>query len=134
MVSLGQQNLEADKKELRQKIADQFQASFVDQNHVAQKRADLFLRVIDERAGLLVEREVSVYSFAHLTFQEYVAARSIADSENYIEYTLQRLHDDWWREVILLEIGHLSDVRHFGRRGRKLTTELIRRIREASLA
>lgn len=127
----GQQNLEADKKELRQKIADQFQASFVDQNHVAQKRADLFLRVIDERAGLLVEREVSVYSFAHLTFQEYLAARSIADSENYIEYTLQRLHDDWWREVILLEIGHLSDVRHFGRRGRKLTTELIRRIREA---
>jgi hypothetical protein len=98
---------------------------------VARLRAELFLRVIDERAGLLVERETGVYAFAHLTFQEYLAARSIADCDDYIEYSLRRLHDPWWREVLLLEVGHLSDVRHFGRRARKLTSDLLRAIRHA---
>lgn len=59
------------------------------------------------------------------------AARAIADRYDYIVYTLQHLHHPWWREVILLEVGHLSEVRHFGRRARKLTSDLIRAIRNA---
>jgi HEAT repeat protein len=127
----GVQGLEADKEELEREIARQFKATFGDNEPKAQRRAALFLRVIEERAGLLVERETGVYAFAHLTFQEYLAARAIADREDYIEYTLRHLHDLWWREVILLEVGHLSDVRHFGRRARKLTSDLIRAIRNA---
>jgi hypothetical protein len=67
-----------------------------------------------------------------LTFQEYLAARAIADREDYIDSTLRHLYDPWWQEVILLEVGHLSDVRHFGRRARKLTTGLIRAIYNAN--
>lgn len=127
----GEQGLEAGKEELEREIARQFTETFGDTENKARYRAALFLRVIDERAGLLMERETGVYAFAHLTFQEYLAARAIADRDDYIEYTLQHLHDPWWREVILLEVGHLSDVRHFGRRARKLTSDLIRAIRNA---
>lgn len=127
----GESGLEVDKTELEQQITRQFVETFGDNESKARNRAALFLRVIDERAGLLVERETGVYVFAHLTFQEYLAARAIADREDYIEYTLRHLHEPWWREVLLLEVGHLSDVRHFGRRARKLTSDLIRAIRQA---
>jgi HEAT repeat protein len=128
----GANGLEADKSDLEDEISRQFSEIFGDDERKARNRAELFLRIIDERAGLLVEREAAVYAFAHLTFQEYLAARAIADSDEYIDYTKQHLHDDWWREVILLEVGHLSDVRHFGRRARKLTTQLIENIRRAN--
>ena len=128
----GAKGLEADKEDLTKEILRQFIELFGDDERKARRRAELFLQVIDERAGLLVESETGVYAFAHLSFQEYLAARAIADSDDYIEFTLRHLHKEWWREVILLEVGHLSDVRHFGRRARKLTTELAERIRNAN--
>jgi HEAT repeat protein len=90
------------------------------------RQAELFLRVIQERAGLLVESEPDTYRFSHLTFQEYLAARAVADRDDYVEYTLARRHDSWWREVILLEVGHLSTPR--SRRARRLTTDLVQAI------
>jgi HEAT repeat protein len=92
-------------------------------------QAELFLRVIQERAGLLVESEPDTYRFSHLTFQEYLAARAAADREDYIEYTLARRHNPWWREVILLEVGHLSTAR--SRRYRELATKLVQAIWKA---
>jgi energy-coupling factor transporter ATP-binding protein EcfA2 len=127
----GEHGLEAKKEELEEQIAAQFGTIFGDKPEKARERAVLFLRVIDERAGLLVERAPGVYAFAHLTFQEYLAARAIADREDYIDYTLKRLHKPWWREVLLLEVGHLSDQRYFGRRTRKLTSDLLVAIRKA---
>src|SRR5262249_40624490 len=121
--------LEATKGELEALIAEQFMEISRDKTEKARSRAELFLRVIDERAGLLVERAAGVYAFAHLTFQEYLAARGIADREDYIAYTLRRLHDLWWREVILLEVGHLSTPNT--RRSRALTTDLLNAIRNA---
>ena len=128
----GEQGVEAEKEELEHEIARHFQDIFGDDQARARRRAASFLKVIDERAGLLVERETGVYAFAHLTFQEYLAARAIADREDYTEYTLKHLHDPWWREVILLEVGHLSDVRHFGRRAQRFTSNLIKEIRDAN--
>ncbi|MGE0684812.1 MAG: NACHT domain-containing NTPase, partial [Candidatus Binatia bacterium] len=125
----GEQGLEATQDELEAHIAGQFSEIFGDKPEKAHSRAKLFLKVIDERAGLLIERATDVYAFAHLTFQEYLAARAIADRDDYIAYTLKRLHQPWWREVILLEVGHLSDQRYFGRRTRKLTSNLLRAIR-----
>jgi hypothetical protein len=51
--------------------------------------------------GLLVERESGDYAFAHLTFQEYLAAQHIRD--NGLARTLiSVVGDEWWRETILL--------------------------------
>ncbi len=127
----GEHGLEATKEELEEQITEQFTAIFGDTTEKARERATVFLGVIDKRAGLLVERVTGVYAFAHLTFQEYLAARAIADREDYIDYTLKRLHKPWWREVLLLEVGHLSDQRYFGRRTRKLTSDLIVAVRNA---
>jgi len=74
----------------------------------ADKALDDFLRVVNERSGLLIERSIGIYSFAHHTFQEYLAARALADRKDAMEFTLKHLPDTWWREVILLQMGYLS--------------------------
>lgn len=99
----------------------------------AGRRAKEFLRDIQERAGLLLEREDGLFAFSHLTFQEYLAARAISEEEEdkQQDIVLQHLHDPWWREVTLLLAGHLADVRHQGQRGRRMSVRLIRAVREA---
>ena len=67
-----------------------------------------FLRLIEERTGLLVARGEGVYTFSHLTFQEYLTALAVAARDDYVSYTLSHSHEAWWREVIRLEAGHLS--------------------------
>ena len=54
----------------------------------AAKILDQFLDVIHERSGLLIDRGAGMYGFAHLTFQEYLAARAVASKDDFIEYTL----------------------------------------------
>jgi formylglycine-generating enzyme required for sulfatase activity len=88
----------------------------------ASKAVDDFLRLINERSGLLAERGQGVYAFSHLTFQEHLAARAAADRPDYTAYTLARLGDSWWREAILLEAGYLST------QGKQRATDLIRAI------
>ncbi len=119
---------EVEGEELRRWLQDEFE-TLGEPRQTARRRAGLFLRVIQERAGLLVESEPDTYRFSHLTFQEYLAARAVADQEDYVEYTLARRHDSWWREVILLEASHLSTPR--SKRARRLTTDLVRSIWKA---
>ncbi|MGI8425221.1 MAG: NACHT domain-containing protein [Actinomycetota bacterium] len=91
----------------------------------AERAAERFLTVIQERTGLLVEAEQRVYRFSHLTFQDYLAAVEIAEREDYIQYTLSRTADPFWREVILLEAGYLST------KNQTRTTRLIRAIADS---
>jgi predicted NACHT family NTPase len=51
--------------------------------------------------GLLVEREHGLYAFAHLTFQEYLAARHIL-ANNRVDVLTRAVEDNWWRETTLL--------------------------------
>lgn len=54
--------------------------------------------------GLLVERERDLYAFAHLTFQEYLAARYI--QEHGLERVLiDAVDNPWWRETTLLYLA-----------------------------
>ena len=51
--------------------------------------------------GLLVERESGLYSFTHLTFQEYLAAAHIRD-KGVADTLVNAVDDVWWRETTLL--------------------------------
>ncbi len=51
--------------------------------------------------GLLIERESGLYSFAHLTFQEYLASCFIRDQGLGLQLA-ERVDDIWWRETTIL--------------------------------
>lgn len=53
------------------------------------------------RHGLLQENESGLYSFAHHTFQEFLAAAHIRDKE-LSEVLVESVDDTWWRETTLL--------------------------------
>ncbi len=92
-----QKEIEADS--LRQSLRLMF-IEILRNEREAEAAVDRFLRVIEERTGLLTARGEGVYAFSHLTFQEYLAALAIAARDDYVEYTLKRTPEPWWREVI----------------------------------
>lgn len=67
-----------------------------------------FLRSIEEASGLLVEKERGIYTFAHLTFQEYLAAEHVRDNR-LVSRLLTHLDSAWWRETIRL-FAAISDA------------------------
>ncbi len=109
--------------DLRKQLAQPFQGMLKDWR-LTEKAVNGFIALINERSGLLTERGQGIYAFSHLTFQEHLAARAIADRADNVAYTLARLGDSWWREVVLLEAGYLST------QGKRRATELIRAIME----
>ncbi|MFN8457356.1 MAG: SUMF1/EgtB/PvdO family nonheme iron enzyme [Anaerolineae bacterium] len=118
-----QQQKELAAEELRRWLGERFYEVIGNWREVA-RTVDRFLRVIEERTGLLAARGEGVYAFSHLTFQEYLAALAIAARDDYVAYTLNRVLDPWWREVILLQAGYLST------QSRERTTRLIQAITE----
>jgi predicted NACHT family NTPase len=71
---------------------------------------EVILEAIQIQQGILVERTVDVFSFSHLTLQEYLCAQHIADhdkAENSLVAQLlpAYLTDRRWREVWLLLAG-----------------------------
>lgn len=77
---------------------------------------EAILRAIEVQHGLLIERAHDIYSFSHLTFQEYFTARYIVD--NAIDGTIDRLvrqhfSDNRWNEVFLLTASLLDNCDSF---------------------
>ena len=107
--------------DLRSLLQAEFEQLALDE-HEARQAAERFLLVIEERTGLLSARGEGVYAFSHLTFQEFLAALAIAARDDYLAYTLGKVPDNWWREVILLEAGFLST------QSKEKTTMLIQAI------
>jgi predicted NACHT family NTPase len=70
------------------------------------------LKSIEAQHGLFVERARGIYSFSHLTFHEYFAARKIANSANSTNLILNLaiyVTEKRWREVFLLTFGMLEN-------------------------
>lgn len=61
-----------------------------------------FLDLVETRSGLLREKELGVYGFAHKVFQEYLAAVYIGSKYGNVQELVNRVGDDWWHETILL--------------------------------
>jgi energy-coupling factor transporter ATP-binding protein EcfA2 len=71
-------------------------------------RAESLLEHIRYRTGLLLERRTRIFAMAHLTFQEYLAARAVYEGNlaGVSAEQIVREHDDpRWREVIVLYCG-----------------------------
>ena len=74
----------------------------------------MFLRFVKERAGLLIEVGDGLYSFVHLTFQEYLTATHLRKSGETAgmgviwELIEERCSDSRWHEVIRLLVGSLE--------------------------
>lgn len=73
---------------------------------------EAILETISAQHGILVERARGIYSFSHLTFQEYYTAKYIADNAN--RGTVERLAvhttDYRWREAFLLTASLLPEA------------------------
>ncbi len=71
-------------------------------------RADLLFEHVRRRTGLLVERRPEVFAFAHLTFQEYLAAAAVLEGNRRdvrAEQLVREHTDSRWSEVIALYCG-----------------------------
>ncbi len=74
------------------------------------------LKSIEAQHGLLVERAQGIYSFSHLTFQEYFTAREIVTSSNpqvlkqALDQLVNRINEKRWREVFFLTAGMLRNA------------------------
>jgi predicted NACHT family NTPase len=72
-----------------------------------------FISVNRQRGGLLEER-AGYYRFNHLSFQEFLTARYLAEVTRQVDEMAQfveeggRATDSWWREPILLLVGYLN--------------------------
>ncbi len=74
--------------------------------------SEVVLKSMEVQHGFLVQRAKDVYSFSHLTFQEYFVARNIIASERHsladkITELAPKMMDDTWREVIRLTVSML---------------------------
>ncbi|NEQ45451.1 MAG: NACHT domain-containing NTPase [Leptolyngbya sp. SIOISBB] len=76
--------------------------------------SEAVLKSIEAQHGLLVERARSIYSFSHLTFQEYFTARQITRPTSQLPSTLadlaQHLTEKRYREIFLLTVGMLPEA------------------------
>lgn len=96
------------------------------------ERAGKLLEHIRRRTGLLLERRVGVFAFAHLTFQEYLAAQAVYEGNRFgtdAERLAGEHADGRWQEVIALYCG-LTPARE----ARKMIELLIAQPDSVSLA
>lgn len=63
--------------------------------------AEIFLKALENESGLLIERESGEYSFAHLAFQEYLAAVHVRE-QRLEEMLVAQVNNSWWHETIRL--------------------------------
>ena len=73
-------------------------------------KSDFFLKEIENRSGILIERSIGVLGFSHLTLQEFLCAEEIHLNLNkYYPILKKNINQQSWREIILLLSGLIGD-------------------------
>lgn len=96
--------------ELEEDIRDFIQLIFGFEEKNLDVASEEILRAVEANTGLLVEEFSRVYSFTHLTFQEYFTARQIAlsDDRDLLKTTIEEnLINRQWQEVFRIIPGRL---------------------------
>jgi len=91
-----------ERRDLEERIAARLQEREQLKPPRARELASDFIRLMEEKVGLLVDRGLDLFGFLHLTFEEYLAARYLVDWLDYEEEVAQRAADPRWDEVIRL--------------------------------
>ena len=97
----------------KQSIVEQYIIKYIrnlpdasDNEEVLQLDSESVLKSIEAQHGLLVERAKGIYSFSHLTFQEYFATQHIISPTSTLNHTLKKLATHItkkrYREIFLL--------------------------------
>jgi len=72
------------------------------------------LKAIEAQHGLLIERSQKVWSFSHLTFQEYLVAKYFVyrsyNHEGIFHSLIAHITESSWREVFLLTVESLENA------------------------
>lgn len=76
---------------------------------LAELDGSTILKGIEARYGIFVERAHKIYSFSHLSFQEYFTSKYIAENPKEIKVLMQHCTDSRWREVFLLTASLLDE-------------------------
>lgn len=82
------------------------------------------LKSVEAQHGLLVERSREIYSFSHLTFQEYFTAKNFVDSYNW-QNLVKYIAEPRWSEVFLLAAGMMKPADELLRLMKKQVDEFI---------
>lgn len=105
------------KQSLVEQLITQYINQLPDTNlnpEISQLDSEAILHSIEAQHGLLVERAKGIYSFSHLSFQEYFTARQLIFNSHNLDTALQELvnhvTDKSWREVFLLATEMLQDA------------------------
>ncbi|MFC7298764.1 NACHT domain-containing protein [Herminiimonas aquatilis] len=100
------------RSELERTILD-FLRDLPDKEKSEEADASIVIKQIEAQHGLIVERAVDIFSFSHLTIQEYFTASFLVKSHdevilnNVVEVAMQ---DQKWREVMLYTVGLLPSA------------------------
>jgi len=81
---------------------------------ISNEEGQAVLKDIEAHCGLLVERAFEVYSFSHLTFQEYFAARQISsqNNESAFQSLVLNITKKHWQFIFLMVANISADVEH----------------------
>jgi formylglycine-generating enzyme required for sulfatase activity len=98
---------EVNRRQLSNQLIRQFQ-ELGSTPEKARWDAQDYIRVMQERTGLLQERGQDIYSFAHLSMQEYLTASVLSSRDDLFTIVQKNLTDSWWHEVIKMAISLMA--------------------------
>ncbi|MFM2377638.1 MAG: hypothetical protein RLZZ143_214 [Cyanobacteriota bacterium] len=91
-----------EKREVVKQIKDHLKQNLNAPQHLDGEKV---LKTIEIEQGILVERARDIYSFSHLTLQEYLTAQYIYDNDLIEEAVKNHITETRWQEVFLLVAG-----------------------------
>ena len=111
-------------------LVDRFMTSWWTPERKDQKEVEPneVITEIEIQHGIIRERALGIYSFSHLTFQEYYMAQAVSANTNPngpFQLLDQHLEDHRWREVILLTAAMLAQADSFIERMRFNTSGIV---------
>ena len=96
-------------EEIEKYIADYLQTLPNAQTCRLQQDSEAVLKSIEAQHGLFIERADEIYSFSHLTFQEYFTAKWFCDRDDW-HGLVSHIKEKHWREVFLLAVGMSKNI------------------------